>query len=341
MKLFWKGTADKALAEQCSLCIALPSYGNAGQMAADCVLSSSSSGMSWSKVGSVLSEDLVPMTGYETFRGENSTPELCSPMNLYSNGEGFLFLIQRSSPALGKASKFYNELAQLIITDLPCPHKILLTGASLETIPDPSQRNFYIPALHNDASSSFHKNARFQELLAVLDQQCQTMPGYVLTGGPMGVDMNMNNVGGGSPSASTFEHLKRANPLLDSVLDFSTKVRSPYLLYAASIITFLPPPALSASPSSSPSPSLHTWHACLTTILPPFLPSLSLSLSPSINSHRCCMQVHTVAEKPVGMNAAALLYVFCSIVLPSFLVQDGLFVSLIHILLSASLLYTT
>jgi hypothetical protein len=199
-----------------SLFVAVPSNGNAGQMAADALCCNSS----FRKVGLILSAFLVPMSGYDSF-GEQRKNELCSPCDIYSaDNSGMVVIIQRSACRLGFQRAFYKELSEKLMSVFGKDSTVsILTGAGLETINDPSKKLLFVPPVTSEAMLKMQKNENLSGLMRVVEA-FESIPGYVLLGAAGGVDASEQ----GKIDDATTAQLKKSNPLLDTVLDFSTKV---------------------------------------------------------------------------------------------------------------------
>lgn len=203
--------------EASSIFIAVPSNGNAGQMAADALCSSISG---FQKVGVILSEYLVPMTGYDDFGGERGV-ELCSPCDIYQDsGTSFVVIIQRSACRLGMQRVFYQSLSDVLTSAFEkCTTISILTGAGLETVFNPSeQRLFFIPPLSNSAMIQMQTQERLSGLMRAVEGM-ESVPGYLLIGASGG---HAEQWAGKIDEAATVAHLQKSNPLLDSVFDYST-----------------------------------------------------------------------------------------------------------------------
>ena len=200
---------------ECDLIIAVPSVGNAGQMAGDVLLST----LPFKNVGAILADHLVPMCGYDDF---SSGIELCGPLDLYHK-DNLLLCIQRSYPRQGLQNAFYHEFAEVIKEKLPCKHKIIITGASLESVGDPSsQKFFFVPPLRNEESIELRKEGvAFKPLLDEVDQ-FYNIPGYLFF--DLNGEENQPSISDadGKVNESIIASLRKNNPLLDTVFDFGS-----------------------------------------------------------------------------------------------------------------------
>lgn len=114
---------------QSTLVVSVPSIGNAGLMAVDCILST----VPFTRIGSIECSCLLSMTGYEKYNGMQV---LCAPLEVYRlDGTNVIVFHQRSICAAGRTEEFIDEYKTLL-EQLDLKLVMFIGSESMELMPE-------------------------------------------------------------------------------------------------------------------------------------------------------------------------------------------------------------
>jgi len=138
--------------------VGLPSIGNVGQLAVDCLLCTLNQAKILRYAGCLESQYILPMTGYEKL-GSRDQPRLCMPIEVYEVVNHNLYIIQQRSLCMkGTQQRFSQSLLRwLQSVNFECA--VVLTGASTEEIELQNNKIFHI------SSAEQSKNPALASLL--------------------------------------------------------------------------------------------------------------------------------------------------------------------------------
>lgn len=127
---------NENIPEQSVVLMGIPSKGNIGQLAIDCIISTLLSMKKLHKLGYLESEFLIPMTGYESMieHTSNNMLNLCMPLEVYGVSRTNYIILQQRSPCIrGCSLKYAQELINYL-KSLSYLNLIVFAGSGKEGI---------------------------------------------------------------------------------------------------------------------------------------------------------------------------------------------------------------
>ncbi len=135
------GSGVASLSAGSTVIFSPPSYGNAGQLASDLLISTMHKKKCLKFVGSIESVLLLPLSGYESLVSNARVgTSLILPIEIYEivgssdSGRSTIYVVQQRSPCVKGSSQQFYSLFKGFLRSISCQCLIVLTGGGTGNI---------------------------------------------------------------------------------------------------------------------------------------------------------------------------------------------------------------